>query len=327
MDIQQRKSTAALISVASNSTLVVLKLVAGMAMGSVSVISEAIHSGVDLVAAIIALVAVRTSGKPSDDEHPYGHGKVENISGTIEALLIFVAGLWIIYESVQKLMHPHEIEALGWGVAVMFASAVANWLVSRVLFRVGNATQSLALLADGWHLRTDVYTSAGVMAGLVVIQLAGWLWPGAGLLWLDPVVAIAVACLIIHTAYGLTKQSARDLLDARLPREEEAWVRTNVLKFIPSVRGFHKLRTRKAGAIRFFEFHLFVDRDMSVEESHRISHLISNEIKAHWADANVTIHMEPCRGRCEGRCIKDCLLDTLQRQKIQKSNHHKAQRT
>ena len=168
MNADQRKKRVALLSVLSNSTLVVLKLAVGLAIGSVSVISEAIHSGVDLVAAAIAYYSVRTSGIPADREHPYGHGKIENISGTVEALLIFIAAVWIFYEAIQKIVRPAPLEMAFWGVAVMFLSAVINTIVSRKLFRVGKETDSVALIADGWHLRTDVYTSAGVMLGLAV---------------------------------------------------------------------------------------------------------------------------------------------------------------
>ncbi len=160
MDSQQRKSATALLSVGSNTALVVGKLVVGLMIGSVSVISEAIHSGVDLVAAVIALFAVRTSGKPPDERHPFGHGKAENLAGTIEALLIFVAAGWIIYEAVRKLSHPEPLEDPGWGVAVMLISAVANMLVSAQLFRVGRETDSVALQADRWHQLTDDSNSA-----------------------------------------------------------------------------------------------------------------------------------------------------------------------
>ena len=155
-----------------------LKLAVGITIGSVSVMSEAIHSGVDLLAAIIALLAVRTSGKPADGDHPFGHGKVENVSGTVEAILIFVAAGWIIYEAAKKLRNPEPIEEAGIGVAVMLISVVANIMISRMLFKVGKETDSVALLADAWHLRTDVYTSLGVMAGLAIIFLGGIFFPG-----------------------------------------------------------------------------------------------------------------------------------------------------
>ena len=183
----KRKSRVALLSVASNTVLVVLKLLVGTLAGSVSVISEAIHSGVDLLAAVIAFLSVRASGRPADAEHPFGHGKFENLSGAIEALLIFVAAGWIVNDAVHKLLKPGLVDLLGWGIAVMLVSAVANLVVSRLLMKVGVETDSIALRADSWHLRTDVYTSAGVMGGLAVIWCAKKVFPGANVLWVDPV--------------------------------------------------------------------------------------------------------------------------------------------
>jgi cation diffusion facilitator family transporter len=194
MDADQRKRRVALLSVISNTTLVVLKLAVGLAISSVSVISEAIHSGVDLIAAAIAYYSVRTSGIPADREHPFGHGKIENISGTVEAILIFLAAGWIIFEAAQKIVRPEPLEMAAWGVAVMLLSAVVNTFVSRKLFRVGKETDSVALMADGWHLRTDVYTSAGVMAALAVIWAADFFAPEVDLHWVDPAAAIGWPC-------------------------------------------------------------------------------------------------------------------------------------
>ncbi|MBI5723592.1 MAG: cation transporter [Planctomycetes bacterium] len=290
------KAAAAWLSVVSNTALVILKIVIGLLMGSVAVISEAIHSAIDLLAAIIAFVAVRTGSKPADDKHPFGHGKIENISGTIEALLIFLAAAWIIFEAVRKIMHPTEIEKISWGIAVMAGSTIVNVIVSNVLFRVGRATDSIALQADAWHLRTDVYTSLGVMVGLIGIQVGDVLFPSLGdnLHFIDPAVAIFVAMLIVHAAWRLTVRSAGDLLDANLPAEEVEWIRGVLIKWGPKVRGFHKVRTRKAGPMRFIEFHIFVDRLMTVGESHQIAHQIADRIKEHFSDSSVTIHVEPC---------------------------------
>ncbi len=217
----RQKASVAKLSIISNASLVILKLIVGVMIGSVSVISEAIHSGVDLLAATIAFFAVRIAGKPADEGHPFGHYKVENISGTVEALLIFLAAGWIIFEAAKKLMSPQPMEEAGLGVAVMFVSSVANFFVSQRLFSVGRETDSMALKADAWHLRTDVYTSIGVMAGLAVIWIGEMLLPGTDLHWIDPLVAIGVAMLIIKAAYRLTLESARDLMDESLPDDEE----------------------------------------------------------------------------------------------------------
>lgn len=293
MEMNRRKVWAAGLSVASNIMLVAFKLVVGIVSGSVSVISEAIHSGMDLVAACIALFAVRTSGKPADKDHPFGHGKVEDMSGTIEAILIFVAAAWIIYEAIGKFINPSPLDHVGLGVAVMLFSSIVNIAVSEVLFRVAKSTDSVALEADAWHLRTDVYTSAGVMAALALIMIGGRLFPGAYLDWLDPVVAIGVAILIIRAALHLTLKSGHDLLDGRLPEQEENWIKEYLKGKMPPVRGYHDIRTRKSGPRRFIQFHLLLDKDLSLEASHKIADEIQAAIGRQFLSTTVTIHTEP----------------------------------
>ncbi|HEY3267635.1 MAG TPA: cation diffusion facilitator family transporter [Armatimonadota bacterium] len=293
MNVLQLKSRAAAVSVASNATLVALKLIVGLAIGSVSVISEAIHSGVDLLAAVIAFVAVRAAGKDADESHPFGHGKFENVSGTVEAGLIFVAAVWIIYEAVHKLHHPRPVEQLGWGVGVMLISSLANTLVSRMLFKVGVATDSVALKADAWHLRTDVYTSGGVMLGLALIVAGGYVFPHTDLQWMDPVAAICVALLIFRAAWGLTRDSARDLFDASLPPDEIQWVRNYVASYEPEVTDCHNLRTRKAGAHRFIHFDVKAPPDTPIREVHALSHRMHAGIVDRFPGAQVTIHFDP----------------------------------
>ena len=286
------KTRAASVSVISNSALVIGKLFVGVAIGSVSILSEAIHSGIDLVAALIAWWAVRASSAPADDEHPFGHGKFENLSGAIEALLILVAAVWIVVEAVKKLMHPTALESTSLGIAVMAVSAIVNYFVSNWLMRVGRETDSIALSADAWHLRTDVYTSAGVMTGLAVIAVAQRLVPDRSFAWIDPVVALMVALFIVKAAAKLTVDAVRDLLDSRLPLEElgsiELYMRTR-----EDVLGYHDLRTRKAGGWRFVEIHLELPPDMTVRDSHAIAHSISLDIQERLPSTSVMVHVDP----------------------------------
>ena len=320
MSEQRKKSRVATLSVASNGILVIFKLIVGVLIGSVSVLSEAIHSGMDLVAALISFFAVRIAGKAADEEHPFGHTKVENISAAIEALLIFAAAIWIIIEAVRKLITPHPIETVSWGVGVMLISAIANLIVSRLLFKVGKETDSAALTADGWHLRTDVYTSVGVMAGLGIIWLGGFLFPGLNLTWIDPVAAIAVAGLIIHAAYDLTRRAIQDLIDQSIPVEEKEWMQNYLSSLYPTVRSFHRLRTRKAGATRFINLHLAVDSKLTVAESHSIGDQIVADFKKHFPhDVDVMVHIEPCDGVCSPACESGCLL-SAEEQKAAKAS-------
>jgi cation diffusion facilitator family transporter len=201
------KVKIARLSILSNTFLIILKVVAGLMSGSVSIISEAIHSSMDLMAAIIAFFSVRVSDNPPDSRHPYGHGKVENISGVIEAILIFIAAIWIITEAIKKFLgEPFELESIGMGSAVMFVSAIVNIIVSRKLYKVAKETRSVALEADALHLKTDVYTSLGVAVGLGLIMITG-------ITWLDPLVALIVALFIIYESYVLLKKAFTPLLD------------------------------------------------------------------------------------------------------------------
>jgi cation diffusion facilitator family transporter len=207
MRVERYKLLIALLSVFSNIVLVAIKLIVGFAMGSISVISEALHSGVDVFAAVIATIGVKQSAEPADKTHSFGHEKFENLAGFVQAILIFLAGCWIIYEAVHKLMKPAPIDSLGLGVMVMLISSVVNSAVGLLLLRGAKKTNSIALKADAWHSLTDVYTSAGVMVGLLIVW-SGKLWaPGIDLSWVDPLAAIAVAVLIIKAAWDLTMES------------------------------------------------------------------------------------------------------------------------
>ena len=318
MNPERRKVRVALLSVISNTSLVLMKLVVGLLIGSVSILSEAIHSVSDLVAALIALFSVKKSGQPADSRHPFGHGKVENISGTLEAMLIFLAAAWIIFEAVRRLLHPAPLETVGWGVAIMLFSSVANIMVSQRLFKVGKETDSIALQADAWHLRTDVYTSAGVMVSLALIWIGRRVLPGVNLDWLDPMAAIGVALLILKAAYDLTLQSARDLMDVSLPEDETTWIMKLIEDFRSVIHGCHEMRTRKAGHFRYVEFHIKVDPEMSVGDSHAITVALKQKIAARFPDTSVLIHIEPCDGNCDKKCLEGCFLPEKERDNLKR---------
>ena len=298
-EILAAKNRAATLSIASNSILIVIKLIVGVMMQSVGVISEAVHSGVDLVAAVIAWFSIREAGKPADDEHRFGHGKIENVAGTIEAVLIFGAALYIIWEAVNKLRAGTvEIESLGWGVAVMAVSALANYLVSRHLLNVAMRTDSVALEADAMHLRTDVYTSVGVLGGLVAIKLTG-------IALLDPIIAIVVALMIIKAAWDLTRTAFFHILDVKLPDEEEALIHDVMERYTSRFIEYHKLRTRKSGHIRHIDMHLVVPKQMTVEVGHALADQITGDIKRCLPYSHILVHIEPCPSGCT-TCVVDC---------------------
>lgn len=306
----EKKVRAARASIASNLLLVSMKLVVGFAMMSVSVISEAIHSMMDLLAAVIANLSVRMAVRPADTEHPYGHGKFENLSGVIEAILIFIAAALIIYESVQKLLNPHPVELLGIGVLIMGISGAVNYVVSRYLYKVAKEESSMALEADALHLKTDVWTSLGIMSGLAII------WVGSslgikGIEVLDPIIAICVAGLIIRAAWNMSKRSSADLLDEKLSPEEERVIEEALDKHSGEFLGYHSLRTRKAGAERFVDLHAVIKYNMTIEEGHHLAHRLENEITSNLDNCSVIIHLEPCdKDHCfQVNGTKVCPLD------------------
>lgn len=297
---QQEKVKAARISILSNSLLVSVKLIVGLFMGSVAVLSEAIHSGLDLLAAIIAFYAVGKSGKPADERHPYGHGKWENVSGVVEALLILAAAFYIIYEAALRLSGKGEIEYLGVGTAVMAISALVNWFVSRYLFKVAKQTRSVALEADAWHLRADVYTSLGVLVGLVLIAVTK-------ITILDSLAAIIVALLIIKASIELAINAMGDIFDVKLPAEDEAKIREVLARHEGNCIDYHRLRSRKSGSARFIDMHIVVPRQWSIEDAHKESDLIESEIRQALPNTEVIIHLDPC-----SKALEPCTTCSLE---------------
>jgi cation diffusion facilitator family transporter len=296
------KAKTARLSVISNTGLVLMKFVVGFSIGSVSIISEAIHSSMDLIAAVIAYFSVRKSAEPPDAQHEFGHGKFEDISGLIEALLIFAAAGLIIREALLKLLgHPSELfnpELLIFGIAVMGISALVNWYVSRRLMKVARQSESIALESDAWHLRTDVYTSLGVFTGLVLIHLTG-------ITLFDPLVALGVALVIMKAAYDLTRRSFSDLIDHSIPAADEHRIQEIICEHAGSYAGFHDLRTRRSGPDIFIEFHLVMPGSATVLHSHDLSDHLESDLNVEFPRAVITIHTEPCNEGCT-RCGSFC---------------------
>ena len=278
------KVKVARLSIISNTLLIILKLAAGLLSGSVSIISEAIHSSMDLIAAVIAFFSVKVSDNPPDSRHPYGHGKVENISGVIEAILIFIAAIWIIIEATKKLLGEKiELNSIAIGSAVMLVSAIVNTIVSRKLYKVARETHSVALEADALHLKTDVYTSLGVAIGLGLIMITG-------INWLDPLIAILVALFIINESFHLLMKAFTPLLDT-------AWGEHEIQDLEKTLRkmdvNYHDLRTRVAGNYRFIDIHIQIPEDVSVGNAHKYCDRIENELTSNYENVTVTIHVEP----------------------------------
>ncbi len=281
----RRKRDAARWSLASNTTLLALKLVVGALSGSAGILAEAVNSAADLFGSAVAFLSVRASDEPPDQKHAYGHGKIENLSGAATASLILVGGAFAIWEALQHLLNGGEITGLGWGMAVMAASAVLNIVVSRHLLRVGRETDSPALEADGHHLQTDVWTSLGVLMGLILVRLTGQHW------W-DSVAALGVSLLILRVGFGLAREAVGTLSDTALPPEEERLL-TQVLLSYPEVLDFHKMRTRKSGSHRHLDVHVQIADTHTFVEAHRLTEDLEDELRVCLHNLHPIIHIEP----------------------------------
>jgi cation diffusion facilitator family transporter len=285
-------TSVARLSIYSNIFLLLMKLIVGVFMGSISVLSEALHSGIDLLAAIIANYSVRKAGQPADADHKFGHGKFENVSGTVEALLIFIAAIIILFKAGEKITTGGEVELIGAGLVIMGISAVVNFIVSRKIMNIAKKAESIALEADAYHLTTDVYTSIGVFIGLVLIKLTGNPI-------FDPILAVLVALLIIKASYDLTRRSVSGLMDVKLSDKEEELIKSVIAEHYSQYAGFHNLRTRMSGAERFVDLHLVVPRNQPVVDAHEFCDHLEKDIKEKIPNLSILIHIEPCREECE----------------------------
>jgi cation diffusion facilitator family transporter len=281
------KVRIASLSVASNSALIVLKAIAGTITGSVALLTEAVHSSIDLVASMVAFFSVRKAGEPADESHRYGHEKVENLAAAIEGVLILVGSAVIAFQAIRRLAGHGRIHTVGLGIAVVGTSMVVNLIVSAVIARTARSTDSAALHGDAAHLRTDALTSAGVLVALALVKLTG-------AQWLDPAVALAVAASIVFTGVRLLSGSSRVLVDEALPAEEVAVIRTAIEQLAPhGVVGYHELRTRRAGARRYVDMHVQFRAGTSLEDAHRIAHELQDLIGSRLGGVDVLIHLEP----------------------------------
>ncbi len=286
-----KRSRTVLFSISSNTLLLAVKLVAGVLTGSVSILSEAVHSATDLVASVVAFVAVRRSLSPPDESHHYGHGRFENLAGIFEGIILLGVGGWVVFGAVDKILNGTELELLGLGIGVMALSAVVNLFVSRWLLRVARETDSRALEAEGYNLRTDVWGAAGVALGLAAALATGWTV-------LDPIIAALIGLAILWTALRLISGSTRVLLDESLPPREleliEQVIEGEVMSD-PNIRGFHKLRARKSGPQRYIDFHLQLKAETTLGEAHKISDGLEERIRHNLPNSDVLIHLEDDR--------------------------------
>lgn len=292
---------AARLFLATVVTLILLKVVVGVITGSISIWAQLADSALDLFAAVITFLTVGFVAKPADEEHPFGHGKMEYIAAAIQAVLLLGAAGSIIFASIQRIISGSAIQQTEAGVGVMFFSMVVSILLARHLFRVAKQTGSVALEANAHNMTGDIYSTAGVMVGLAVVRFTG-------LTVIDPILAILVALLILRMAYRVSRMAVSGLLDTRLPRAEEKEIVSCIQEHTRQLAGFHEVRTRKSGTQRFIDFHLMLPKNTSVEEAHNMCDHLEEDIKSRLANASVTIHVEPCDVECNRCEVVSCSL-------------------
>jgi cation diffusion facilitator family transporter len=287
------KQRAASLSVASNVSLLILKLLVGVFTRSLSVLAEAAHSANDLAAAVIAWTAVRQSVEPADESHPFGHGKFESVASFVEALLILVAAVSIIYAALGRITRgAPELGRPLLGASVMAASVLVNMIVSARLFRVAKKTASPALEADAWHLSSDVYSSLAVLIALAGVAV-GQKWNLPWLRLLDPVGAVGVAAFLFLVSGSLLRGALRHLTDASLPQDEIAQIDRLLQQHYPQFLGYHRLRARHSGPEHHIDLHLVVPPNLSVQEAHALCDHLETDIRDLLPRAHLLIHVEP----------------------------------
>ena len=279
--------------------LILVKVIAGWISGSISVLAHAADSFLDLFAGLVTFFAVRIATKPADEEHPFGHGKAEDIAGIAQGILIFIAAGLIIYSSIHRIVNrTGGIEITEAGMGVMIVAIVASVLLSRHLLKVSQTTGSIALEANARNIAADVYSAAAVLVGLVAVQLTG-------LSIIDSIIAIGMALYILKLAYDAIGKPFLGLIDARLPASEQAVIESCLAKHGDPVVGFHELRTRRAGNQRHIDLHLVMAKDISLEQAHQICDSLEHDIQTSLPRTNMVIQLEPCDGNCE-QCPINC---------------------
>ncbi len=279
-------SKFAYLSIAAAVATIALKSGAWWLTGSVGLLSDAAESIVNLVAAFVALIALKVAARPADDDHNFGHHKAEYFSAAIEGVMIFVAAAVILVTSVERFLHPKPIENVGIGLAVSAVASVINGVVAWVLITNGRKHRSLTLIADGKHLLTDVWTSVGVVVGVVLVWLTGWER-------LDPVIAFLVGINIIITGWRLVTESSSGLMDRTLPDDENSLIVGILQRHSSDEVAFHGLRTRASGAHRFVTFDMLVPGTWSVTKGHDLIEEVEQAIRAELPEIEIRSHLEP----------------------------------
>ncbi|MCA9960806.1 MAG: cation transporter [Anaerolineales bacterium] len=287
METRRGLTQFAWLSIGTAVLTIGLKFTSYLLTGSVGLLSDALESGVNLVAAIIALIALTVAGRPPDDEHTYGHDKAEYFSSGVEGVLIVIAAVTIAASAMQRLVHLQPLEQVGIGVIVSIIAAILNGVVAQILLRAGRKYNSVTLIADSKHLMTDVWTSGGVVIGVAAVVVTGWQW-------LDPVIAMLVALQIVFSGVRLVRESIGGLMDTALPAEELAQITAVLDKYNQQEHiEYHALRTRRAGAQRFASVHIQVPGEWTIQQGHNLVEVIERDMRQTLTPISMIIHIEP----------------------------------
>ena len=284
--VEARLTYPILLSVLAAVATIALKSVAYFLTGSVGLLSDAVESLVNLVAAVTAYLSLHYAARPVDESHTYGHEKIEFFSSGLEGVLILVAAGAIAWYAVHRLIVPEPLQPLGAGLTISVIAAAINGVVAVILLRAGRKHHSIVLEADGRHLLADAWTGAAVFAGLALVWLTG-------VQLLDPLIALGVSANIVWTGWDLIRRSFDGLMDHALPTEEQAAVRSAIEKRLGPDMHYHALRTRRAGRRRFVDFHLLVPGRLSVQQAHNVTGQIEEAVRGVLPELEVSIHIEP----------------------------------
>jgi len=282
----QKKLNTALLSIIVAVLLVIIKLVFGILTNSISILASAVDSFLDLSASSVNYYSIKKSEKPADREHKFGHGKAEGLAGLFQSFVIGTSSIYLIYLSIDRLLHGGELFSLGSGIFIIAVSILVSSFMARYIKKVATETDSLALQADSLHYRFDVYTNIGVIAGLITIRLTG-------LSVIDPLISILIAVLIIWSVKKVVVESVDVLMDRELSEEIVRDIERVIMKYKPTVRSFHKLRTRNAGSKKFIEFHVVLDHELTFIRSHELAEEILIDIESVIPQSEVTVHVDP----------------------------------
>ena len=308
-----KRKNASTLALAATFLLTNVKMVVAVFTGSVGVLSETIHSGLDLLSSLVTFFVVRASGKPADLNHPFGHGKIESISALFEAFLLFVAGGYIVFEGVRAWANSdsHHIHNTGWGIAALGGSIVVNLFVYLQNRKVAREHESIAIETNAFHFLTDMFSSLAVFVSLIIVQYTGWVW-------VDALVAVVIAAYITVVGIQQMRKCIAELSDTALPDDEVGAIAKAIEKHKSKFVNYHDLRTRKSGAKRHVDFHLEICSEDRVARAHAVCDEIEDDLMKQFKETDVNIHVEPC-GHHEAACEKVCLFYRKDRSEVARS--------